>query len=54
MFVSFILIAINVLIAFYMIVWLTHVKKINSNKWNEVNPTLIPIATACFVSGSIM
>lgn len=51
---SFCLIGINVAIASYMIIWLTHVKKVSANQWNESNPVLIPIATACFISGSIL
>jgi hypothetical protein len=54
MMASFSLIGVNIFIAFYLIIWLTHVKKVDSSKWNESHPTLIPIATACFISGSIL
>ena len=51
---AFCLISCNVLIAFYLIIYVTYVKQINSNKWNELYPGLIPVATACFISGSIL
>lgn len=51
---AFFLIACNICIAFYLIVYVTCIRKINSNKWNDLYPGLIPIATACFISGSIL
>ena len=54
MLAAFGLMAANLSIAFYLIVWLTHIGKVNSNMWSERHPTLIPIATACFVSGCIL
>lgn len=52
--IAFILIGINLTIACYLIAYVTYIKKINSNRWNELYPALIPVATACFISGSIM
>ena len=53
MMAGFGLIGVNVAIAFYMIVWLSFIKKVSTNSWNDLHPTLIPIATACFVTGSL-
>ena len=52
--ISFALISVNILIALYMVIYLTKIKKILSNKWNEHNPILIPLATACFICGSLL
>ncbi|CAF0706633.1 unnamed protein product [Brachionus calyciflorus] len=54
LYASFLLILVNILIALYIIFYLTKVKKISSNKWNEYNPILIPVATGSFVIGSIL
>ena len=54
MMIGFGLISINLAIAFYLVVWLSFIKKINSDKWSEMHPTFIPIATACFVTGSLL
>ena len=54
MIVSFVMIGGNVLIALFLIVYVTYIKNINSNKWNENYPTLVPIATGLFFAGSIL
>jgi uncharacterized membrane protein len=52
---SFSLIGVFILIAAYMVLWLSYVKKVNSDQWSDTtHPALIPVATACFVSGSIL
>lgn len=48
------LISVNVLIAGYLIVWVSMVNKVNSDKWNEIYPTLIPIATGSAALGSVL
>jgi hypothetical protein len=54
MIVSFLMIGGNILIAVFLIFYATYVKKIDSSKWNEKYPTLIPIATGLFFAGSIL
>ncbi len=54
MMLAFSFILINVLIAAYLIVWLSFIKKVSSDKWNDLHPMLIPIATASFVIGSLL
>ncbi len=51
MHIGFLLISVNVCIAVYLIGWVTMFKKIESDRWAEVYPWLIPIATGCFVVG---
>lgn len=48
------LISVNVLIAGYLIVWVSMVNKVNSDNWNETYPTLIPIATGSAALGSVL
>lgn len=47
------LISVNIIIGIYLI-YLAKFKEIESSKWNEHSPYMIPIATGCFVFGSIM
>ncbi|XP_041370561.1 transmembrane protein 128-like [Gigantopelta aegis] len=48
-----ILIAINLSIAFFLVVWLTFIKKISSDNWERMYPAAIPIASAAFLGGGI-
>lgn len=52
LFCSISLISVNILIGIYLI-YLNKFKYIESSKWNDHNPYMIPIATGCFVFGSI-
>jgi len=52
-YVSLSLILSNVMIGLYLIIWVTHVKKISVDCWNDFCPSLIPIATAAFVIGFV-
>ena len=38
----------------YMIIGLTYVRKIDPKYWNETNPVLIPLVTACFITASLL
>ena len=46
------MIAINLAIAFFLIVWLSFIKKIPTEDWEVHYPAAIPIATAAFIFGS--
>ena len=48
------LILTNIFIGLYLIVWLTHIKKVDSSQWTKYYPSLIPIATASFILGSLL
>ena len=48
------LIGVNVAIAVYLIVWVTLVNKVNADKWTELYPTLIPIATGSCALGTVL
>lgn len=48
------LISVNVLIAGYLIGWVSLVNKVNADTWNEMYPTLIPIATGSAALGSVL
>jgi hypothetical protein len=54
MLIAFCLIGFNLLIASYLIIYVTYIKKVSTNKWNEMYPALIPIATGSFIAGSIL
>ena len=47
-----VLIAINLGIAFFLIVWLSFIKKIPTEDWEVHYPAAVPIATAAFIFGS--
>ena len=51
---ALLLISANVALACYLIIWVTFINKVNSDKWTELYPLVIPVATACFVIGSIL
>lgn len=53
-YLALVLIALNVFIGCFLILWLTHVKKVDPELWTEKYPSLIPIATGSFVFGSIL
>ncbi|KAL4231602.1 hypothetical protein ACF0H5_009182 [Mactra antiquata] len=47
------LIGVNISIAVFLILYLTYIKKVNSDDWERQYPALIPIATAAFILGGI-
>jgi hypothetical protein len=49
-----VLISANLLIAFYVIVWLSYVKKLNFTAINKEYFAFIATATAAFLAGSLM
>ena len=51
---SFSLILVNISVAVYLVIWLSLIKKVDSYKWNDLHPNLIPIATGSFVVGSLL
>jgi len=51
--IGIVLIGANLGIASYLIVYLSWIKKLNSDEWDVRHPAAIPIATACFAFGSI-
>ena len=48
-----ILILVNIGIAAFLIVYLSWIKKINSDDWEKMYPAAIPIATGAFIMGGV-
>ncbi|XP_074643110.1 transmembrane protein 128-like [Tubulanus polymorphus] len=46
-------IAVNVCIATFLIGWLTFIKKVSTDDWEQLHPMAIPIASASFCFGSV-
>lgn len=49
---GFLLLAL--LCALYCIVWLSCIKKIRSDKWEDHNPFVIPVATVSMLAGGVL
>ncbi|KAK3581611.1 hypothetical protein CHS0354_003150 [Potamilus streckersoni] len=52
--IGMLLMGVNISIAVFLIIWLSYVKKIDSDKWEKSYPAAIPIATASFVLGAVV
>ncbi|KAI0231453.1 hypothetical protein LSAT2_018151 [Lamellibrachia satsuma] len=51
--VGVILISINITIALFLIIYLSFIKKVDSEEWETRYPAAIPIATGCFCFGAL-
>ncbi|XP_013420562.1 transmembrane protein 128 [Lingula anatina] len=47
-------ISITVMIACFLIVWLSYIKKVPSDEWETRYPAAIPVSTFCFILGSVL
>ncbi|ELU07790.1 hypothetical protein CAPTEDRAFT_193160 [Capitella teleta] len=53
LYTGILLICVNLAVAFFLIVYLSYIKKVSSDNWEKQYPPAIPIATACFTFGAI-
>lgn len=51
--IGLMLIAVNIGIALFLIIWISCVQKINSDEWERRYPAAIPVATGAFIIGAI-
>ncbi|KAL3865145.1 hypothetical protein ACJMK2_006766 [Sinanodonta woodiana] len=52
--IGMLLVGVNICIAVFLIIWLSYIKKIDSDQWEKRYPAAIPIATASFVLGAFV